>query len=152
MKSRACTRTAEYGERPVFHLAPPLVSRIDPATGRRRKLAVPGWAARPLFRLLRHGKRLRGTSLDAFGWQAERRRERALIDQYQADVREALAVLGPRTMETAVALAEIPDLIRGYGPVKDANRAKAEARRETLLAALHETDQRAAERELVSAA
>ena len=64
---------ATYGAQPVFHLAPPLITRIDPATGRRRKVAVPGWLALPLFRMLRHGKRLRGTALDLFGRQAERR-------------------------------------------------------------------------------
>ena len=74
---------ASYGKRPVFHMAPPLITRTDPATGRRRKMAIPGWAALPLFRLLRHGKRVRGTSLDLFGQQAERRQERALVGQYR---------------------------------------------------------------------
>ncbi len=50
-----------YGDKPVFHLAPPLIARTDPATGRPRKMAVPGWLALPLFRVLRHGKVLRGT-------------------------------------------------------------------------------------------
>jgi indolepyruvate ferredoxin oxidoreductase len=127
---------ASYGEQPVFHLAPPLVSRVDPATGRRRKIAIPGWAALPLFRLLRHGKRLRGTGLDLFGRQAERRWEQALIGQYEADIHAALQALSPATLETVLGLAEIPDLIRGFGPVKEANRAKAMAKRETLLAHL----------------
>ncbi len=35
-----------------------------------------------------------------------------------------------------MALAELPDMIRGFGPVKDANRVKAEVRREMLLARL----------------
>ena len=39
-------------------------------------------------------------------------------------------------MITAVALAELPDMVRGFGPVKQANRVKAEARREMLLARL----------------
>ncbi len=69
---------AHYGEAPVFHLAPPLLARLDPATGRRRKLAISGRIALPLFRALRHGKILRGTPLDPFGWQAERRQERDL--------------------------------------------------------------------------
>ncbi len=127
---------ASYGRRPVFHVAPPLVSRMDPATGRRRKIAIPGWAALPLFRMLRQGKRLRGTSLDLFGRQAERRWERALVEQYQSDIRATLDVLSPRTLGTAIALAEMPDQIRGFGPVKEANRAKAMDRREKLLATL----------------
>jgi indolepyruvate ferredoxin oxidoreductase len=128
---------ATYGERPVFHLSPPLTRGIDPATGRRRKVAIPGWFALPLFRVLRHGKHLRGTPLDLFGRQAERGSERALIVQYTADLSTAMDALRPDTLETAVSLAELPDQIRGFGPVKDANRAKAEARRTMLLEALH---------------
>jgi indolepyruvate ferredoxin oxidoreductase len=124
---------ATYGARPVFHLAPPLLTRTDPATGRPRKMAVPGWLALPLFRVLRHGKVLRGTGLDPFGWLAERRHERALRDTYVGDLRAALAALRPDTLNTAVALAELPDMVRGFGPVKQANRVKAEARREMLL-------------------
>ncbi len=133
-----------YGKRPVFHMAPPLVSRIDPATGRRRKSAIPGWVALPLFRVLRHGKRLRGTALDLFGRQPERQWERALIGQYQADLRRVIDGLRPDNLDAAVALAEIPDLIRGFGPVKEANRVKAMERREKLLAALSREPERVA--------
>jgi indolepyruvate ferredoxin oxidoreductase len=124
---------ASYGKRPVFHMAPPLITRTDPATGRRHKIAIPGWAALPLLRLLRHGKRWRGTSLDLFGRQAERRWERSLIGQYETDLRNITESLRSDNLDTAVALAEIPDLIRGFGPVKEANRGKAMARRERLL-------------------
>ncbi len=127
---------ATYGAQPVFHLSPPLTRGIDPATGRRRKLAIPGWLALPLFRVLRHGKLLRGTALDPFGRQAERVWERALIAQYQADLAAAMAALRADTLEAAVALAELPDQIRGFGPVKDANRAKAAVLRAELLGRL----------------
>jgi indolepyruvate ferredoxin oxidoreductase len=124
---------ASYGEKPRFHLSPPLIAGIDPATGRRRKIALPGWLALPLFRVLRHGKHLRGTALDLFGRQHERRMERALIDQYIGDLRTALAALRPDTLDVAVAIAQLPDMIRGFGPVKDANRIKAEEQRRVLL-------------------
>jgi indolepyruvate ferredoxin oxidoreductase len=127
---------ASYGEKPVFHLSPPLVTGIDPATGRRRKIALPGWLALPLFRVLRHGKRLRGTRLDLFGRQHERQMERALIEQYIGDLRSAMAALRPETLDVAVAIAQLPDMIRGFGPVKDANRVKAEEQRRVLLARL----------------
>jgi indolepyruvate ferredoxin oxidoreductase len=127
---------AEYGADPVFHLAPPLITRIDPATGRRRKVAVPGWLARPLFRVLRHGKILRGTPLDPFGRQAERREERGMIGDYEADLAQALAGLTVANLDTVVALASLPDKVRGYGPVKAANMAKARASRADLLARL----------------
>jgi indolepyruvate ferredoxin oxidoreductase len=124
---------ASYGEKPRFHLSPPLIAGIDPATGRRRKIALPGWLALPLFRVLRHGKHLRGTALDLFGRQNERRMERLLIDQYIGDLRVALAALRPDTLDVAVAIAQLPDMIRGFGPVKDANRLKAEEQRRVLL-------------------
>jgi indolepyruvate ferredoxin oxidoreductase len=73
--------------------------------------------------------------LVAFGYQAERRQERALIDQYVGDLRTVAAGLSRENLGTAVALAELPDQIRGFGPVKDANRAKAQAQRDELLAA-----------------
>lgn len=134
---------AAYTGRPRFHLAPPVISRIDPTTGRRRKIAVPGWLALPLFRVLRHGKMLRGTRLDPFAWQAERRAEVQLIKDYVADLDVALKTLRPDTLDIAVALAELPDMIRGFGPVKDANRAKAEARKKVLMAQLRRLEQRA---------
>ena len=124
---------ATYGEKPEFHMSPPLVRGIDKATGRRRKLAIPGSVALPLFRLLRYGRLLRGSPLDPFGYQAERQKERALFDQYAGDLRLILERLTPSNLNTAVAVAELPDQIRGFGPVKDANRAKAEVRRLELL-------------------
>jgi indolepyruvate ferredoxin oxidoreductase len=126
---------ATYGEKPIFHMSPPLLHRMDPATGRRGKIAIPGSIALPLFRVLRHGKAVRGTALDPFGYQAERRQERALIDQYIGDLRTLMAGLTRDNLSTAAAIAELPDQIRGFGPVKDANREKAQVRRTELLEA-----------------
>ncbi|MGA8194252.1 MAG: DUF6537 domain-containing protein, partial [Acetobacteraceae bacterium] len=124
---------ATYGDKPVFHLSPPLPTGIDPATGRRRKIAVPGWLALPLFRVLRHGRHLRGTALDLFGRHYERRMERALIEQYIGDLRSTVAALRADTLDVAVAIAQLPDMIRGFGPVKEANRMKAQEQRSALL-------------------
>ncbi len=128
---------ATYAPGVAFHMSPPLVTHIDQRTGRRNKLAIPGWLALPLFRLLRRGKAVRGTRFDPFGYQAERKAERALIGQYIADLHTALATLRPETLETAVSLASLPDTIRGFGPVKDNARAKAQARRAELQMALN---------------
>jgi indolepyruvate ferredoxin oxidoreductase len=127
---------ATYGEQPEFHMSPPVIAGIDKATGRRRKIAIPGWLGLPLFRIMRHGKIVRGSLLDPFGHQAERRLERALIAQYTADLRAVLSALRADTLEVSVSIAELPDQIRGFGPVKDANRATAELRRAHLLAQL----------------
>lgn len=117
-------------------MAPPLITRVDPATGRRRKIAISGGFALPLFRLLRHGKILRGTALDPFGWQEDRRAERTIIAEYAADMTEALACLRADTLDAAVGLAELPDQIRGFGPVKLDNWRRVQELRRQLLARL----------------
>ena len=127
---------AEYGAEPVFHMAPPLISGLDKATGRRRKIAIPGRVALPLFRALRHGKALRGTPLDPFGWQAERRDERALLTQYEADLTSILAALRDDTLAAAAELASLPIDIRGFGPVKAKSMQDAALRRAALLASI----------------
>jgi indolepyruvate ferredoxin oxidoreductase len=120
--------------RPTFHLAPPLLPGRD-AAGRPKKREFGPWML-PVFRLLARLKRLRGTALDPFGRNPERRMERALIAQYEADMAEVLARVTPATHAAAVALAELPLSIRGFGPVRAANAAKAAQRREELLAAI----------------
>ncbi|MCX7645600.1 MAG: indolepyruvate ferredoxin oxidoreductase family protein [Rhodobacteraceae bacterium] len=117
----------------TFHLAPPLLARPGP-DGRPGKRAFGPWIARA-FGLLARLKFLRGTPFDPFGRTAERRMERALIRQYEADMAEVLAKVTPETLEGAVALAELPLQIRGFGPVKEANAARAAKRRAELLAA-----------------
>ncbi|MFC7703488.1 indolepyruvate ferredoxin oxidoreductase family protein [Plastorhodobacter daqingensis] len=119
--------------RPVFHLAPPLLGGKG-SDGRPKKRAFGPWVL-PLFRVLAGMKRLRGTPLDLFGLTQERRMERALIAQYEADMAEILPNVTPETMDIAVALAELPLQIRGFGPVKAANEQAAARRREELLTA-----------------
>ena len=118
----------------TYHLAPPVLGRTGP-DGRPKKREF-GRGLRRLLPLLARMKRLRGTPLDPFGYSAERRMERALIRQYQADIAGVLKDLRPDRIDAAVALAELPLQIRGFGPVKAANEAKAAKRREELLAAL----------------
>ena len=116
----------------TFNLAPPLFSKPGP-DGRPAKRAFGEWLERPL-RILAALKGLRGTPLDVFGYSAERRMERELIKQYERDMAEVLPKLSDGTHEAIVALAELPMQIRGFGPVKAANEAKAAKRREELLA------------------
>jgi indolepyruvate ferredoxin oxidoreductase len=115
------------------HLSPPLPLGQDPATGRRRKVVVPGWLALPAFRALRHGKRLRGTAMDPFGWQADRRAERAMIAAYEADLARVLDGLRADQVADAAALARLPLDVRGFGVVKAASMEAGEMRRRALL-------------------
>jgi indolepyruvate ferredoxin oxidoreductase len=122
--------------RMTFHLAPPIISKPGP-DGRPMKRSFGPWMAKPM-RVLAALKVLRGTPLDIFGRTTERRMERALITQYEADMAEVLAKVTPATLDVAVALAELPLSIRGFGPVKEANEAKAAKRREELLASFRD--------------
>ena len=117
-----------------YHLAPPLLSKTG-HDGRPQKRQFGGGMAR-WFKLLAKFKGLRGTAFDPFGRTAERKMERALIAQYEQDMETVLAHLSPETLDVAVALAELPLSIRGFGPVKEANEAKAAKDREALLAQL----------------
>ncbi len=79
---------------------------------------------------------LRGTPLDVFGWQADRRAERAFARDTEASVEAALGALRRETLEAAVTLAEIPLHVRGFGPVKEAALRDAAPQRAALLASL----------------
>jgi indolepyruvate ferredoxin oxidoreductase len=121
-----------------FNLAPPLLSKMGP-NGRPLKREFGPWLEGPL-RMMARLKRLRGTPLDIFGYTAERKMERALIKQYEGDMRDVLPKLDDTTRDAIKALAALPLDIRGFGPVKQANEAKAAKRREELLSAIRAGD------------
>jgi indolepyruvate ferredoxin oxidoreductase len=77
-------------------------------------------------------KGLRGTFLDPFGRTEERRMERQLIADYEADIELILAQLKPETLAGAIDLASVPEQIRGFGHVKAASVLQAYARRDAL--------------------
>jgi len=64
----------------------------------------------------------------------ERRLERRLIAEYEADMAEVLAAVTPATEAVARELAGLPLTITGFGPVKLASATRAERRRGVLLA------------------
>ncbi len=117
----------------TYHLAPPSRAKAGPDGHPAKKEYGPGW--RRMFRLLKRLKRLRGTVFDPFGYSAERRMERGLIKQYRADMLTLLDVPDDK-LDAAVALAELPLQIKGFGHIKAANADKAAKRREELLSAL----------------
>ena len=118
--------------RVTFHLAPPVLARLDPVTGEPRKRTFGPWMWRALG-LVAKLRFLRGTPFDPFGRTAERRMERRLIEEYFETVEELLAGLRPGNLGLAVEVASVPELIRGYGHVKQRNLAEAEAARTALM-------------------
>jgi len=123
----------------VFHLAPPLLARTDPATGEPRKIRFGAWML-PVFRLLKGLRGLRGTAFDPFGHTAERRTERALINEYEADVERLLAKLAPANHSLAVQIASVPEDIRGFGHVKTRHLAAARKKHDELFARFDATE------------
>ncbi len=117
-----------------FHLAPPLLAKVDPVTGEAHKQSYGPWMMRA-FRVLAKLRRFRGTALDVFGSTAERRMERALIGEYESLIDELVAALAPHNHALAVELAQLPERIRGYGHVKLRNVTAVKASEAALLAA-----------------
>ena len=107
-----------------FHMAPPLFSFLKTSEGNPRKIAVPGILAVPVLKLLRAMRPLRGTILDIFGLTHERRKERRLISEYGELIEGLLPTLSSGTLQDAVEIANLADMIRGYGHVKEAALSK----------------------------
>jgi indolepyruvate ferredoxin oxidoreductase len=131
------------GGRPRVLLAPPLLSRTDPATGRPKKISFGPWVF-TAFALLARFKRLRGTPLDPFGRTEERRHERADIAAYEAEIDRLCAAASPATIGLVAAIARLPLDVRGFGPVKARAREAVAARRAALWAQLDGRADRAA--------
>ncbi|MBC7522730.1 MAG: indolepyruvate ferredoxin oxidoreductase family protein [Sandarakinorhabdus sp.] len=130
--------TAAYGAqfasgRPRVLLAPPLISRLDPATGRPKKISFGPWIF-TAFGVLAKLKGLRGTALDVFGYSAERRHERADITAFETEIDTLLTGLTADNRSLALAIARLPMDVRGFGPVKDKAREDVAKRRAALWA------------------
>jgi len=118
-----------------FNLAPPLLSRTDSMTGRPAKREFGQWML-PVFRLLARMRRLRGSAADIFGYTAERRQERRLIVDYESWMADVAERLTPANHALALELLQVPESIRGFGPVKLENIATAMSRARELRAGL----------------
>jgi indolepyruvate ferredoxin oxidoreductase len=120
------------GARVRIMLQPPVLQML----GLRRKISL-GPAARPTFRLLHAARHLRGTPFDPFAHTRMRRTERGLVSEYLALVGRAMGQLHPENAASVAAVAELPDLIRGYEGVKLAGivrfRAESQIRLEGVF-------------------
>lgn len=110
-----------------FHMAPPLLSKKDPTTGHLRKREFGGYVF-SLFKLLAPLKRVRGSKLDIFGYSAERKLERGLIDELNQTIDTLLEGLTEDKLQHAVQIIELVLDVRGYGHVKEANYAQYQLR------------------------
>jgi indolepyruvate ferredoxin oxidoreductase len=114
-------------------LAPPILSKTDPHTGRPAKRKFGSWIF-PAFRVLAAMRGLRGSWADPFGRTTERRTERALIEQYYSDIERLLPSLDGHNLGELIELCTLPASIRGYGPVKEQAMSDAATDRTRILA------------------
>lgn len=133
MKDLKATFQGNYKLR--LNLAPPIMEQDDPATGRPKKREFGAWIL-PVFGVLAKLKGLRGTAFDIFGYHKDRKAERQLIKDYEADIALVLEKLSADNFDICAQLLVLPDDIRGYGPIKELNLEKAMQKRAELRALL----------------
>ena len=110
-----------------------MLKRGQDEQGRPRKTEFGGWMYQA-FRLLAPLKVLRGTALDLFGYTAERRTEASsLIADYRDMIEGLVPQITPDNLDIAVQLAELPDGIRGFGPVKENSIQEVTERQAQLM-------------------
>jgi len=114
-------RDLPAGAKVKFLLHPPVLR----ALGMDRKLRLGAWFI-PAFRMLRAGRRLRGTVFDPFGRASVRRVEREMPGEYLALIESAPA-------DVAVEVAELADVVRGYEEIKLANVERFREQADKLL-------------------
>ncbi len=100
-----------------YHVAPPMIAKTNDK-GELIKQPFGPWML-TAFGVLAKLKGLRGGAFDVFGKTAERKMERALIDEYRACIDELLTSLNAGNHALAVDIARIPEDIRGYGHVRE---------------------------------
>ncbi len=113
-----------------FHLAPPLLAGRD-GRGRLLKRTYGPWMA-TAFRWLAKARGLRGTPLDIFGYTIERRSERAAIGEFMTRMRRVLVRLDASRLDIALALARLPQSVRGFGHVRQLSAQAAALRADAL--------------------
>jgi indolepyruvate ferredoxin oxidoreductase len=117
-----------------YHLAPPLIAKKNDKGQLVKQKFGPSMLTG--FKLLAKLKGLRGTALDVFGYSAERKMERALIGEYKGSMEEVLRLLNADNAAVAVEMARIPELIKGYGHVKERNVQAARVKWASLTSQL----------------
>ncbi len=112
----------------TYKLHPPTMRQF----GYDSKIGL-GKTGEAAFAALTKMKRLRGTAMDPFGRTKHRKMERELIGEYEGMIDKVLATLSEQSYDHAVEVAELPDIVRGYEGIKEANIAEFRSRAQQLL-------------------
>ena len=105
--------------------------------GWRNKIHLGRWST-PAFWALRAMRRVRGTPFDAFGWAQVRRVEREMIPEYIAAIGALLPMTTDDNLAEVVAIAALPDKVRGYEHLKMERATAYRAELSRRVAALAE--------------
>ncbi|WP_163834642.1 indolepyruvate ferredoxin oxidoreductase family protein [Spartinivicinus ruber] len=116
----------------AFHLAPPLLSKRNPATGLPEKRQFGPWL-KPLMKGLAQLKWLRNTPFDPFSYTSDRKLEKMLINNYEEDIALILEKLNLFNYEIAIQIAKLPSKIKGFGHIKEQSYQQVHQEFEELL-------------------
>jgi indolepyruvate ferredoxin oxidoreductase len=100
-----------------------VLARRKPGSNVPAKITFGGWVIHA-FKALAPLKVLRGTPLDIFGYTAERKREKALRDDYFKFIDELVGSLSQDNKALMLKVAQLPEQVRGYGHIKLRNMEK----------------------------
>lgn len=121
-----------------YHFASPMLG-VHGDKQRGFKKSFGPWL-RPVLSILARIKTIRNTIADPFRYQADRKLEQQLITHYADDIARIENLMQNGASTKVTKLANWPENIRGFGPVKKRNAEQALQLREELLCQFHKSD------------
>ncbi|POA99221.1 indolepyruvate ferredoxin oxidoreductase [Chromobacterium sinusclupearum] len=100
--------------------------------GKPRKIPFGPWLM-PAMKALAKLRFLRGTALDPFAWQTDRKLERQLIAEFEQQLPTVLSRLNLAALPQAVEWMKTWEGVRGFGHIKLRNYQQAKAKQAELL-------------------
>jgi len=119
----------------TFHIGGWPFGKAVPNSSKIIKRPAGAWVM-TAFKAMAALRGLRGSWLDPFKHSDEAQAARSLVAQYEADIDRILQVMDRTNLKAVQRLVEIPELIRGYGHVREAHTARAQTQRTECLADL----------------
>ena len=105
-----------------FYLSPPIISFIkDKRTQRPIKIAIPGYIALPIFKILKSMKFLRGTFFDPLSFSQDRKQDKEHKEIFRNKLVEIHNLITGTKGKKLSELIEVSKEVKGYGPVRAAS-------------------------------
>ncbi len=115
----------------TYLVSPPFLSLIS-SKYRKKKIKLGSWFYWVLL-ILSKFKFIRNTFFDPFRWTKDRRDEVFLLKNYLDFIESLENKLNKNNYNTAVQIASLPDLIKGYGYIKRKNIENTKILRDNLM-------------------